>query len=155
MPSRRRPGTRLPSAASNASARRRAATSAPDRRAPANADASPQTPATRARAAVRLGASRSALVDAVRRAIVVEQVEERHRVERPRAEHSDTGPRPARGQLERDYGIDRRLPDDRLRAVAAHRLLVVDDVVEVGRLGLPVLAGAGDVRTGTGAPAHP
>ena len=36
-------------------------------------------------------------------------------------------------QLERDDRVDRRLPHDRLAAVLAHRVLVVHEVVEVGR----------------------
>ena len=46
-----------------------------------------------------------------------------------------------------------RLPDDGLRAVSAHRLLVVDDVEEWSHAQVP-RTGAGRMRTCTGATAH-
>ena len=61
---------------------------------------------------------------------------------------------PSIEQLQRDDRVDRRLPDDRLAAVLAHRRLVVDHVVEVGRARLPVVAGAGHPRAGAGASGH-
>ena len=57
-------------------------------------------------------------------------------------------------QLARHHWVDGGLPDDGLRTVFAHRPLVVDDVVEVGRLRLTVFAEAGDVGARAGLAAH-
>ena len=73
------------------------------------------------------------------RALLAEQLEERLGRERLGAEHAGALPDARVEQLERDDRVDRRLPDDRLASVLAHRRLVVDDVVEVGRAGLPSL----------------
>jgi hypothetical protein len=90
----------------------------------------------------------------VRRAVLGQQVEERHRVERLGPEHARALPDARREQLERDDGVDRRLPDHRLDAVARHRVRVVDDVVQVDRARRAVLAGAGHERAGARAAGH-
>src|SRR4051812_37386212 len=61
--------------------------------------------------------SRRPLVDAPRRAVVAQHVEERHRVERLRAENSGAAPDAGLDQLQCDHRVDSGLPDDRLRAV--------------------------------------
>ena len=87
--------------------------------------------------------------------MVDEEVEERRGRERLGAEHTGAGPRSAGQQLEGDHRVDGGLPDDRLAAVAGHRLLVVGEVVQVHLPRVPVLAGAGDPRAGARAAAHP
>src|SRR4029453_8633894 len=74
--------------------------------------------------------------------------------ERFRAEDAGTLPGTAREELERGDGVDRGLPDDRLRAVLAHRRLVVGDVVEVGPARPAVAAEAGDEGPGARLAAH-
>ncbi len=61
----------------------------------------------------------------------------------------------AREQLERDDRVERRLEHDGLMAPLAHRVLVVEHVVEVGRPRLPVLARTRDVGAGARLAAHP
>src|SRR5204863_281997 len=55
-------------------------------------------------------------------------VEERRRVERLGAADARAFPGAVSEQLERQHRIDRRLPDDGLCSVLAHRLLVVGHV---------------------------
>ena len=63
---------------------------------------------------------RRALLDPVRRAVLGEQVEERHGVERLGAEHARARQTPSREQLERDTGFIAVCQHDRLVAVLAH-----------------------------------
>src|SRR5690348_10307536 len=69
------------------------------------------------------------LTDPPRRPVRGEQVQERHGIQRLRAEYP--GPVPgARGeQLQRHHRVDGGLPDHRLVPVLLHRPLVVDHVV--------------------------
>ncbi len=64
-------------------------------------------------------------------------------------------PRARCEQLEGDHRVERRLPDDRLRAVLAHRPLVVDHVVQVGLPRPPVDARARDEGPGARLAGHP
>src|SRR5262249_45025431 len=91
----------------------------------------------------------------VRRAVLAEQLEKGLRREGLGAEHPGALPDAATEQLARDGGVDRSLPDDGLAGVLAHRLLVVDDVVEVRRTAPAVLAGAPHPGARAGASAHP
>src|SRR6185436_4938411 len=102
-----------------------------------------------------LGPAGIALDDAVRLAVVGEELEERVRRERLRAEHARSLPGACGEQLERDHRVDRGLEDDGLVPVLAHRPLVVGDVVEVDGAVASVLALAGDERAGAGLAAHP
>ncbi len=61
---------------------------------------------------------------------------------------------PSAEQFERDHRVQGGLQDDGLVAVLAHRLLVVDHVVEVGAPRIAVLARAGHVGAGAGLPRH-
>src|SRR4051794_5970304 len=94
----------------------------------------------RAPAALTSSARRRYFLDPPWAAVLGQQLEERDRVEGLGAEHPGAGPGAAGEQLEGDDGVDRGLPDHALVSVLAHRPLVVDDVVEVGRPVLAVLA---------------
>src|SRR4051812_39353431 len=61
------------------------------------------------------------LLDAVGLAVVCEQVEERPRGERLRAEDARALPLAAGQELQRDHRVERGLRDDGLGAVLAHR----------------------------------
>src|SRR4051794_4232298 len=98
--------------------------------------------------------SRSALFDAPRRAVVVQQVEEGLRGKRFGTEHTSTGPDARGHQLQGNARVDRGLPDDRLCAVLLHRPFVVDDVVEVHLARLSIDAGSLHPRAGARAAAH-
>src|SRR6476646_3051694 len=102
-----------------------------------------------------LGPAGIALHDAVRLAVAGEELEERVRRERLRAEDARPLPGACGEQLERDHRVDRGLQDDGLMAVLAHRPLVVGDVVQVDGAVASVLALAGYERAGAGLAAHP
>src|SRR5204863_336862 len=89
------------------------------------------------------------------RAIGRQEVEERHGVECLRPEYAGARPDAVRQELERNDRVDRRLPDDRLRAVLRHGGLVVDHVVEVHTPPLAVETRSGDKGPGTRLPTHP
>src|SRR5262249_40160376 len=115
---------------------------------------------TRAYVAAEAGFSYSGpagitLHDAVRLAVVGEELEER--VGKKRLGAEDARPLPGAGceQLERDDRVERGLEHYSLMSVLAHRLLVVGHVVEVDGAVAPVLALPGDERAGTGLAAHP
>ena len=121
-------------------------------------DARPAPPPLRHQAAARPRRRRRALgrafVDVPLLAAVAQAVEERHGVERLRAEHAGALPHARRQQLQRDDRVDRGLPHDGLRAVARHRLRVVGHVVQVHLARLAVDAGAGHPRSRARAAVH-
>src|SRR3990172_2443734 len=87
-------------------------------------------------------------------AVLGEELQERHRVERLGSQDARPAPRSGREQLERHDRVDRRLPDDGLGAVASPGLLVVDHAEQIDLARLAVGTGPRQPRTG-GAPSPP
>src|SRR6202165_2563014 len=83
-----------------------------------------------------------------------QQLQERHRIECLWTEDSRTLPVSVGYQLKSDDGVHSRLPHNRLCTVLRHGPLVIDDMVEVCRAPLPVLALTPDPQTCAGFPLH-
>src|SRR5439155_25399364 len=96
----------------------------------------------------RVSGSRDPFFDTPGRPVVVQQFEERGRLERLRAEHTRARPRAVPEKLQRHDPVDGRLPHDGLPAIAAPGLLLVPHVIEVDLPGVSVRARPRDAGPG-------